>query len=127
MEWYREGLADAEWITIPSYAEEFHHAYYKLPALVSPDVDRNLLRSTLENEFKIENGTIYDPPCHLQPAFRELLGLQRGSFPKAERTLARQLCPPIHSTISREDVSRVVQAMLAVIDRCRIAPGTPGE
>ncbi len=120
VEWYREGLADADWITIPSYPTEFRHAYYKLPALVGENVNRDLLRHTLENEFKIENGTIYDPPCHLQPVFRDALGLKRGAFPKAEQTLARQLCPPIHSAISREQVNRVIGAMLSAIDRCRI-------
>ena len=125
--WYREGLADADWIRIPSYPEQFRHAYYKLPTLVNEDVNRDLLRRTLEDEFKIQNGTIYDPPCHLQTAFRDRLGLPRGSFPKAEQTLARQLCPPIHATISREDVNYVIQAMSAVIDRCRVARDTPHE
>ena len=119
--WYREGLAEADWITIPRYAPELQHAYYKLPALVGEEIDRNLLRHTLEDEFRIENGTIYDPPCHLQPAFRELLGIGKGTFPQAEGTLARQLCPPIHSGISREEVERVIETMLAVVDRCRIS------
>jgi len=123
VKWYREGLADADWITIPSYPEKFRHAYYKLPTLVSEDVNRDLLRRILEDEFKIQNGTVYDPPCHLQVAFRDLLRLPRGSFPKAERALARQLCPPIHSAITREQVNSVIQAMLAVIDRSRLRPG----
>jgi dTDP-4-amino-4,6-dideoxygalactose transaminase len=117
--WYREGFAAADWITIPRYAPELHHAYYKLPASVGEDIDRDRLRRTLEQEFQIENGTIYDPPCHLQPAFRERLGLGPGSFPQAERALARQLCPPIHSAISREQVERVIDTMRSVVDRCR--------
>jgi dTDP-4-amino-4,6-dideoxygalactose transaminase len=120
VEWYREGLADADWITIPRYDAKFRHAYYKLPALVGDDVNRDLLRRTLESEFNIQNGTIYDPPCHLQPAFRETLGLRRGAYPKAEQTLGRQLCPPIYSSISHEQVKRVIDAMSSVIDRCRI-------
>lgn len=125
--WYREGLADADWITIPSYPEEFQHAYYKLPTLVSEDVNRDLFRRTLEDEFQVQNGTIYDPPCHMQAVFRERLGLARGSFPKAEQALARQLCPPVHATISRADVNHVIEGMLAVIDRCRSEPGTHRE
>lgn len=123
--WYREGLADADWISIPTYPDELRHAYYKLPTLVAEDVDRNLLRRTLEDELKIENGTVYDPPCHLQKAFRDHLGLGPGAFPVAERTLARQLCPPIHLGVTRADVEYVVQAMESVIDRCRRAPRTP--
>jgi dTDP-4-amino-4,6-dideoxygalactose transaminase len=119
VEWYREDLAGTDWIRIPTYPPELRHAYYKLPVLVAEDVDRDRLRRTLEDGFGIENGAIYDPPCHLQPGFRKLLGLGEGSFPVAERTLARQLCPPIHARISREQVRRVVQTMLSVIDRCR--------
>jgi perosamine synthetase len=127
VEWYREGLAGADWITIPSYPREFRHAYYKLPTIVSEDVNRNLLRRVLEEEFGIQNGTVYDPPCHLQTAFRDVLGLPRGSLPKAERALARQLCPPVHAAITREQVNYVIDTMLSVIDRCRLQPGTPVE
>jgi perosamine synthetase len=123
--WYREGLADADWLTIPSYSDRFQHAYYKLPTIVAEDVDRDLLRRTLEDDYGIQNGTVYDPPCHLQGAFRDTLGLGRGSYPKAERTLARQLCPPVHATVTRDDVQRVLDAMHEVIGRCRLPRGTP--
>ncbi len=121
--WYREGLRDADWIVFPRHIGELRHAYYKLPALLAVDVDRDRLRRELEQEYGIENGSIYDPPCHLQPAFRGRLGAP-GDFPQAEQALARQLCPPIHSTLSREEVGRVVESLLAVIDRCRLARDT---
>lgn len=127
VDWYRAGLGDVDWLTIPRYRNDLRHAYYKLPTLVGADVNRDLLRRTLEEEYRIQNGTIYDPPCHLQPAFQQVLGLQRGAYPKAERTLARQLCPPVHSGITRDQVDAVIQAMLSVIDRCRNSPGTPPE
>ena len=125
VEWYREGLEDEDWLTIPTHPPEIRHAYYKLPTVVSEDVDRDLLRSTLENEMGIENGVVYDPPCHLQPAFKDLLGIGKGTFPKAERTLARQFCPPVHSAITRDDVNYVISSARDVIDRCRVA-GTAG-
>jgi perosamine synthetase len=127
VEWYREGLADVDWISIPRYGDQFRHAYYKLPTLVSDDVNRDLLRRTLEDEYQIQNGTIYDPPCHLQAAFKEILGLQRGAYPRAEEALSRQLCPPVHATVTRKQVDYVVQSMLSVIDRCWKSPRTPRE
>ncbi|HVW06573.1 MAG TPA: DegT/DnrJ/EryC1/StrS family aminotransferase [Vicinamibacterales bacterium] len=119
VEWYRQGLGDADWITIPRYPAEFRHAYYKLPTIVGEDVNRDLLRRILEDEYQIQNGTIYDPPCHLQLALQSTLGLQRGAYPKAERGLARQLCPPVHATVTRDQVAAVVEAMQSTIDRCR--------
>lgn len=123
VEWYREGLAEAEWITIPRYPDEFRHAYYKLPTLVAEDVDRDLLRRILEVDFGIENGTVYDPPCHRQLAFRDVFEVEAGAYPKADGALARQLCPPVHSSVTREEVDRVVEALLTTVDRCRIVPG----
>jgi len=124
--WYREELAAADWITVPRYSTELRHAYYKLPTLVSETVNRNLLRDRLENEFGIQNGAIYDPPCHLQPAFRATLGYQPGDYPIAERTLARQLCPPVHAQVTRQQVEYVVRTMNRIIDECRFRRGTPG-
>jgi len=126
VEWYREDLAAADWISIPRYAAELQHAYYKLPAILAEDVDRDQLRRTLEQDERIENGTIYDPPCHLQPAFRERLGLGVGAFPVTERALARQLCPPVHAMITREQVRHVVETMSKLVDRCRRANRTGG-
>jgi len=122
VEWYRTDLADADWISIPGYPENLRHAYYKFPVLLDESVDRDTLRNTLEEEFGIENGTIYDPPCHLQPALRETLGYRPGAFPRSEEALARQLCLPIHLDISRDDVDRVTRTLRTIIDRCRVVP-----
>lgn len=117
--WYREALAGADWLEIPRYPSHLRHAYYKLPTIVSEDVDRDALRQALESDYGIQNGTVYDPPCHLQGAFRDLLNVPAGSLPKAERTLARQLCPPIHTSVTREDVAFVAETMLSIIERFR--------
>lgn len=117
--WYREGLADAEWLTIPTYPPRFRHAYYKLPMLLHEGVDVRQFRRILETEFQIENGTVYDPPCHLQPVFRGRLGLQAGTLPQAERGLRQQFCPPVHARVSSDEVHRVISVMRATIDRCR--------
>jgi perosamine synthetase len=105
-------------VSVPTYAPALRHAYYKFPVLLSEDIDRDRLRRALEEEFRIENGTLYDPPCHLQPALRSVLGLGEGAFPIAEHTLARQVCPPMHSELSRDEVSRVALTMRALVDRC---------
>ena len=118
VEWYRAGLDGADWVTIPEYSDNLRHAYYKLPVLLSEEIDRNRFRIILENEFHVENGTIYDPPCHLQPVFRDLPGWRECTFPKAETALRRQFCPPIHSSISETDVRKVIEAMKSVVNRC---------
>lgn len=117
---YRKGLESASWLSIPVYPAGNLHAYYKLPVLIDTDLDRNRFRQLLRDDFLIENGGIYDPPCHLQPAIQEKLGCTEGMFPKAEAVLRRQLCLPIHSGLSSEEVDRVVEAMFVVEERCRM-------
>jgi len=123
VKWYRADLADSDWISIPACPGDQRHAYYKCPTLLGADVDCHRFRRVLEDEYGIENGSIYDPPCHLQPAFRDTLGDLRGAFPVAETTLGRQFCPPVHTGISAEQVHRVTRAMRAAIGSCQDSPG----
>lgn len=116
---YRELLASQAWLTIPSHPPNVRHAYYKFPVLLDPALDRDLFRRTLWNDFSIENGAIYDPPCHLQPVLRNMFGYREGMFPKAEAALKRQVCPPIHSLLTAGEVRAVADAMIDVAARCR--------
>ena len=115
---YRERLGNEAWLTIPSHPASVRHAYYKFPVLLRAGMDRDKFRRLLWTEFSIENGGIYDPPCHLQPVLRRLYGYAQGMYPRAEATLKRQVCPPIHSTLSPEDVNDVADAMIAVARQC---------
>jgi dTDP-4-amino-4,6-dideoxygalactose transaminase len=114
---YRERLGGNDWLTIPSHPADVRHAYYKFPVLLAEGLDRNRFRKMLWTDHSIENGAIYDPPCHLQPVMRAR-GFAAGAFPKAEKTLARQLCPPIHSQLTPSEVDRVAEAMAEVASRC---------
>jgi dTDP-4-amino-4,6-dideoxygalactose transaminase len=116
---YRQRLGREDWLQIPSHPASVRHAYYKFPVLLGADMDRERFRRMLWTDFAIENGAIYDPPCHLQPVLRQLFGYTEGMFPKAEATLKRQLCPPIHSVLSEAQVHAVADAMIAVAAQCR--------
>ena len=118
VQWYREKLTHLDWIMIPEHDEEIVHAYYKLPTLLDAGIDRDKLRQLLQVGFGIQNGTIYDPPCHLQPVHRERFGGRPGMFPKAEQTLARQFCPPVHATITEDEVDYVVEMLTASVEKC---------
>ena len=117
--WYSEELSADTWITIPSYPANVYHAYYKFPVLLESGIDKHRLRQILSDEYRIEIGSLYDPPCHLQPVFQKQLGCRKGMFPVAEKILARQTCLPAHAAVSREDVATVAAALRQVVDRCR--------
>lgn len=122
--WYRAALAGCDWVEVPAYTQRVRHAYYKLPTRLDPSVDRDRLRERLEREFGIENGTVYDPPCHLQPALQDVLGLGPGAFPVAEAALRQQFCPPMHAGITADDVRAVVEIAGSIVDRCRRPAGS---
>ena len=118
---YRRLLANEDWLEIPYHPANVRHAYYKLPTLLDPEIDRDRFLRMLWTDFGIENGAIYDPPCHLQPVLRQHLGYSEGMFPKAEAYLRRQVCPPIHSGLSEAEVETVAGAMIAAAKACRRA------
>lgn len=111
VEWYRNALRDVDWITVPRYAENLRHAYYKFPVMLAEGIDKSKLRRILAEEYLIEPGAIYDPPCHMHPVFQRELGCREGMFPAAEAVLRRQLCLPVHAAVSEDDVSAVVEAL----------------
>lgn len=117
--WYREELAGDDWVSIPDYPANVRHAYYKIPVMLARGVDKEALRRLLRDDHRIEVGSIYDPPCHLQPVFQQLLGCRRGMFPKAEAALARQTCLPAHALVTREDVAASAAAVRGAVARCR--------
>lgn len=109
--WYREQLRDVEWIQVPLYAENLRHAYYKFPVMLDEGINKGRLRQIMLDEYRIELGSIYDPPCHLHPVFQKHLGCYEGMFPLAEAALRRQICLPVHALVTEEDVRDVVCAL----------------
>lgn len=116
VEWYRRELVDVDFLEIPQTMERYRHSYYKLPVLLAPELDKKQLCRRLLTDFHIETGSLYDPPCHLQPVFRRVLRCYEGMFPIAESVLRRQICLPIHSQISEGDVRYLSSVLQSVVD-----------
>ncbi len=115
---YRNGLKDVPWLSIPHYPSNLRHAYYKFPILLREGLERDRFRRMIFEDYRIENGAIYDPPCHLQPVLRDLMGFREGMYPRAESALKRQFCPPIHSALTAQQVDIVIAAIIETGKRC---------
>jgi dTDP-4-amino-4,6-dideoxygalactose transaminase len=74
-------------------------------------VDRVELRDRLAAD-KIFIDWAYDPPLHLQPVYRNLLGTEPGMLPRSEEILSRQICLPVHAQMRDEDAAFVVDRLL---------------
>ena len=94
------------------------HSYYKFPILLPGYWDRDFFISLLEQDFGIRSGTIYWPPCHLEPFYRRHFGYGPGNFPNAEEVLPRTLTLPLFNGMALEDVDYVCAAVKEVAGRC---------
>lgn len=100
---------------LPTLPAGMSPAWYKYPVVLPEGVDRDRVRSRLQEEHAIEAGSLYWPPVHLMPVFQKKLGTKPGLCPKAERTLLRQLCPPMHAAVSDADAERAARAFIDVV------------
>jgi len=108
---YEKHLADVDGVNLFRVPPNIRHSYYKYPVTLSRGVDREKLAGVLKGKFGVETGNVYDPPCHLQPFYRERFGTGEGDLPVAERALRKVLCLPMHCGMSKRDVVYVSEAL----------------
>jgi perosamine synthetase len=85
--------------------------YWRYVAMPTVKLDREELRDALVRD-QITIDWAYDPPLHLQPVYRELLGNKPGMLPKSESILSKHICLPMHARLRPEDAEYVVERLL---------------
>jgi dTDP-4-amino-4,6-dideoxygalactose transaminase len=108
---YDELLADAP-VAPPGVAEDVEHTFFAYNILSN---GRDQLRASLAAEG-VATRLYYNPPLHLQPAFRGL-GYLPGAFPVAERASEKMLALPIFPQITRAQIEWVASAVMRAWDR----------
>jgi perosamine synthetase len=108
-------MADVSLFKTPA---NIRHSYYKYPVRLADGVDEEKLARILKEEYNVETGNVYYPPCHLQPFYKENFGTREGDFPVSERVLRKVLCLPIHSGLTQENVRYVIEAFSRSVGVC---------
>jgi dTDP-4-amino-4,6-dideoxygalactose transaminase len=108
---YEQLLADIKEIALFKTPPNIRHSYYKYPLKVKGDVNVEKLASTLKNEYGVETGNIYYPPCHLHPFYVKSFGTKMGDLPISESVLKRVVCLPMHAGLGKEDAEYVSNAL----------------
>jgi dTDP-4-amino-4,6-dideoxygalactose transaminase len=68
--------------------------------------------NTLSNDFGVETGNVFYPPCHLQLLYKEGdLAIARSSLSVSEKVLAKTITLPMHAAMSEEDAECVVDSV----------------
>ena len=105
---YRELLPEsARVVEERSFSPSTHHLF---PVRFR---DRDAVARTLK-ELRIETGTHYTPAVHQHPAW-ESYPIRYGDVPNAEAWAAEELSLPMHPSLTREEVERVVEAVDAAL------------
>lgn len=100
---YRElGLGDL----VEAPPDEPGHVYH---LFVCRSSERDRICAAL-TDAGVGNATYYEPPLHLQPAFR-FLGHAEGALPATERAAAENFSVPLWPGISPEQQERVVEVI----------------
>jgi perosamine synthetase len=83
-------------------------AYYKYPLILSDKINKAEFTRRLFQDFGIETGNVFYPPCHLQDVYQKLGVTSYDKLSTSEQVLARTITLPMHVGLAAEDVDYVV-------------------
>jgi dTDP-4-amino-4,6-dideoxygalactose transaminase len=109
---YCELLQGVEGISLPVEACDRKHVYHLFAAR---SAGRDRIIETLKGQG-IHCGIHYPVPVHLQQAYRDL-GLEKGSFPVAERCAEEFLSLPMFPDLTGEQIELVARALTLTLER----------
>lgn len=91
------------------------HSYYKYLLLLETPAEKARVARVLK-ERGIATGSLYWPPCHLQPVYQKKYDYKKGDFPVADDILSRALALPMYAGLTKKErdyvVARVREAMM---------------
>ncbi len=94
------------------------HSYYRYATLLSKDIDVTKLAEALKRRG-IDTGSVYNPPCHLQPLYKKLFGFREGMFPVADDILPRILCLPVFIGLKDEEIGYITDCLKEELENDR--------
>jgi perosamine synthetase len=82
-------------------------SYYKYPLILDSRIDKQQFTQRLFEDFGIETGNIFYPPCHMQAAYKNG-AISYGGLGAAEQVLSRTITLPMHVDLFDADVAFVL-------------------
>ncbi len=91
-------------------------SYYKYPLILDDRANKEKFTKMLFQDFGIETGTVFYPPCHLQATYQGLISKTRlSSLPVAERVLSKTITLPLHVAMTEQDANYVIDSIYSLI------------
>ena len=108
-----EKIAGVEPIVTPS---NIRSSYYKYPVYLDERIDPSRLTSFLKSMHHISVGSVYYPPCHLMPLYKQMFGYKGGELPVSEQVLKKVITLPMHVQVTDSEITRVLEGLAAGIE-----------
>lgn len=112
---YREQLAELDWLSLPTEPDGGRHAWQAYVTRVDPDrapLPRDELMDRLQTAgIATRPGT---HAVHMLGYYRERYGLTPDDFPGARRCYLDSMAIPLHNRMQEADYQRVVSALKAL-------------
>jgi perosamine synthetase len=106
---YNDSFESIETVNTVKCPAANRSSYYKYPVILDAKVDKPKFTRTLLEEFGVETGNIFYPPCHLQLAYKDYGALSYGSLSVAETVLSKTITLPMHVGLTDEEVDFVIE------------------
>ncbi len=112
---YNSQFKHCERVHTISVPPDVRHSYYKFPLILNKGIDREFVSIKLKQDYNIGVGSIYWPPCHLQPVYLDLFKFKKGMLPVAEDILNRTIALPIFIEMTDLEIEYVVDSVIKII------------
>ena len=114
---YNEALDKISAVRTVKCAPGSRSAYYKYPLTLDSKFDKAEFTRKIFQDFNIETGNIFYPPCHLQIAYKKLGVNSYGSLLTSEQVLSRTITLPMHVGLTGEDVDYVLDKVAFLVKK----------
>jgi perosamine synthetase len=97
--------------------EGHRSSYYKYPLILNDKLNKAEFTRMLFQDYGVETGNIFYPPCHLQAVYKKLGAFSYGNLLAAERVLSRTITLPMHVGLTNEDVEYVIEKVKFIVGK----------
>ncbi|MGI0091041.1 MAG: DegT/DnrJ/EryC1/StrS family aminotransferase [Nitrososphaerales archaeon] len=115
---YIGAFADSQELNTINVPHNMRHSYYKFPVVLGRQVSVERVKASMKAQCGIETGSIYYPPCHLQPVYQRMFPRNKfGDLKTSEDVLRRTITLPIYAGMEETDVDYVVDSLLTSVKK----------
>jgi perosamine synthetase len=113
---YNEAFDKISSVSTVKCSSNSRSSYYKYPLTLSDEVNKAKFTELLKDR-KVETGSVFYPPCHMQTVYQNIVGSAKYVLPISERILAQTITLPMHADLSDANVAQVTQNVQEVLQK----------